>query len=44
MGTWDGVDLIVDPYTAATTRLIKYTIGLMADGDVRRAASFCTNA
>ena len=45
LGFWPaGLDLIVDPYTNATTRLINYTIGIQADGDVRRPASFSTNA
>ena len=44
MGIFDGIDITVDPFTGAKTRLITYVVNVMADGDVRRAASFCTNA
>lgn len=44
MGVFDGIDITVDPYTGAKTRLITYVVNVMADGDVRRGASFCTNA
>ena len=44
MGVFDGIDVTVDPYTGAKTRLVTYVVNVMADGDVRRAASFCTNA
>jgi len=43
MGVFDGIDVTVDPYTGAKTRLVTYVVNVMADGDVRRGASFCTN-
>ena len=44
LGIFDGIDITVDPYSLATTRLIRYTVNVFADGDVRRPAAFCTNA
>lgn len=45
LGVFDGVDIVVDPYgDNAKKRMITLTVNLMADGDVRRPASFCTNA
>ena len=44
LGIFDGIDITVDPFTGAKTRTITYVVNVMADGDVRRAASFCTNA
>jgi HK97 family phage major capsid protein len=44
MCIFDGIDLVVDPYSNAKKRLLTYTVNIMADGDVRQAASFCTNA
>ena len=44
MGIFDGIDITVDPFSGAKTRIITYVVNVMADGDVRRAASFCTNA
>ena len=41
---FDGIDLVVDPYTNAAKRYLTYTVNIMADGDVRQPASFCTNA
>ena len=41
---FDGIDLVVDPYSNAKKRLLTYTVNIMADGDVRQPASFCTNA
>ena len=44
LGIFDGVDIVADIYTGAKTRLITYVVNVMADGDVRRGQSFCTNA
>lgn len=45
LGVFDGVDIVVDPYgDNAKKRLVTLTVNLMADGDVRHGASFCTNA
>lgn len=44
MCIFDGIDLVVDPYSNAKKRLLTYTVNIMADGDVRQPASFCTNA
>ncbi|MAB55919.1 MAG: phage major capsid protein [Aequorivita sp.] len=44
MCIFDGIDLVVDPYSNAKKRLLTYTVNIMADGDVRQPSSFCTNA
>ncbi len=42
---FDGIDLVaIQDATGAKKRLITYVVNLMADGDVRRGQSFCTNA
>ena len=43
-GIWDGVDIVVDPYSQAEGRLIKYTINMMADGNGRHGASWAKMA
>ena len=44
LGVFDGIDIVADIYTGAKTRTVTYVVNVMADGDVRRGASFCTNA
>jgi HK97 family phage major capsid protein/HK97 family phage prohead protease len=43
LGLFDGVDVTIDNFSGAKTRTITYIVNVMADGDVRRGASFCTN-
>ena len=44
LGLFDGVDIqaLMD-VTGAKKRLVTYVVNVMADGDVRRGQSFCTN-
>tara|TARA_Y100000356_G_C11253798_1_gene288768 strand:- start:298 stop:2292 length:1995 start_codon:yes stop_codon:yes gene_type:complete len=44
LGIFDGVDIVADVYSGAKNRLVTYIVNVMADGDVRRGQSFCTNA
>ena len=44
LGVFDGIDIVADIFTGAKTRTVTYVVNVMADGDVRRGASFCTNA
>lgn len=41
---FDGIDLVVDPYSNAKKRLLTYTVNIMADGNVRQPGAICTNA
>jgi HK97 family phage major capsid protein len=40
LALWGGLDLVVDPYTLATTNLTRITANTYADVNVRHAASF----
>lgn len=40
MGTWGGMDMLIDPYTASTTGTVRVIIFHTCDVAVRRAASF----
>jgi hypothetical protein len=40
-GMWGGLDITVDPYTAAQTASINVTINAFVDNCVRHAPSFC---
>lgn len=40
IGQWGGIDLLVDPYTQATSGLIRVVINAYFDMDTRHAASF----
>ena len=44
LAMWDGIDITVDPYSGAKNRLVTLILNVMADGDVRQAGSFSTNA
>lgn len=39
---WGGIDVLVNPYTQASTRVVEVHTHLFADGDVRHAESFST--
>jgi HK97 family phage major capsid protein len=40
IGNWNGVDLVIDPYTAAGTRQVKIVTSLWTDIAVRHGESF----
>ena len=40
IGNWNGVDVVVDPYTAAGTRQVKIVTSLWTDIAVRHGESF----
>lgn len=39
-----GIDILVDPYSASTSRKVKILLNFMADGEARHGASFSKNA
>ena len=41
IGNWNGLDVVVDPYTAAANRQVKLVVSLWTDMAVRHAQSFC---
>lgn len=43
IANWAGIDVVTDPYTAASTGEIVVTIHLMADIGIRRTKSFCVS-
>ena len=44
LAVWDGIEITVDPYSGAKNRLVTLILNVFADGDVRQAGSFSTNA
>lgn len=40
IGYWGSLDIVIDPYTLATTGLVRITVNLFYDIAVKRAASF----
>lgn len=43
LADWDGMDVVVDPYTLASTGQVKITIQLLTDVAVRHPVSFCVS-
>lgn len=43
LADWDGMDVVVDPYTLAATGQVKITIQLLTDNAVRHPVSFCVS-
>jgi len=43
MADWEGMDVVVDPYTLAKSNQIQITITLMSDVAVRHPVSFCAS-
>jgi len=43
MADWDGMDVVVDPYSLAGSGQVKVTIQLLTDVGVRHPASFCVS-
>lgn len=41
IGDWDGIDVVVNPYTYAATNQIEVVMTVLTDVAVRHAASFC---
>ena len=44
MGLWDGVEITLNPYIKDITRLVRFMVHVLADGDVRQPSAFVTNA
>lgn len=43
MADWDGMDVVVDPYSLAGTGQVKITVQTLTDVAVRHPVSFCVS-
>jgi HK97 family phage major capsid protein len=44
LADWDGIDVVVDPYSLADTNTVRIIITIMTDVGVRHAVSFCISS
>ena len=44
VGSWDGLDIVVDPYTLADKHQLKITVNMLCDIAVRHPGSFCISS
>jgi HK97 family phage major capsid protein len=44
LADWDGIDVVVDPYSLADTNIVRVVITIMTDIGVRHAVSFCISS
>jgi HK97 family phage major capsid protein len=44
LADWDGIDVVVDPYSNADTNIVRIVITIMTDIGVRHAVSFCISS